>query len=70
MENGGRQARVGIRFHEAISKIQIQRIVNGTSKDKISTERVTNMIIRHKFWKEIVSDLINAKEEEIINYGK
>jgi hypothetical protein len=70
MENGGRQVRVGIKFHEFMEKIQLQRIVEGTSKDKVSMEKITNMIIKHNFWKAIYQDIVHAKEEEINNYGK
>lgn len=70
MENGGKQARIGKKFHEALENIQINRIKKETSKDKISMEKITNLIIKHKSWKEINTDLINIKEEEIINYGR
>lgn len=69
-KNGGKQARVGVRFHEAIEEIVDLRLKAGTSKDRVSVEKITNMIIKHKFWKSLSQDLVNAKAEEINHYGK
>ena len=72
MENkkGGCQSRVGIKFFTSIENIKDQRLRNGKSKDRISTERITNLICSHKLWKQIIIDTINASEEEFNEYGK
>lgn len=65
------QSRIGGRFHEEITKIQDARLRNGKSKDRISMEKITNVIVRHKeAWGKISKDIIEAEEEEINNYGK
>ena len=66
----GNQARIGERFHKEISKIQGSRLVNGKSKDRISMEKITNMIARHDLWRKISEDIIKAEEEDINTYGK
>lgn len=65
------QARIGGRFHEEIVKIQDARLRNGKSKNRVSMEKITNMIVSHKeAWEIITKDIIQAEEEEINNYGK
>ena len=64
------QARIGAKFHNEITQIQDARLRNGKSRDRISTEKITNMIIRHSNWEKIKSDIIISEEGEINNYGK
>ncbi len=70
-KNGGRTARIGDNFHEAIEKIRDEKIRNKTSKsrDRISTEKITNLIIRHKSWPEISQHIELASESEVEQYG-
>lgn len=65
------QSRIGGKFHKEITKIQDARLRNGKSKDRISMEKITNMIVRHKeSWEKISKDIIEAETGEINNYGK
>jgi len=68
--NGGLQARIGSRFKAAIDEIIDKRLQNGKSKDRVSIEKITHMIVRHKLWKDISQDIIIATEEDINRYGK
>lgn len=64
--NGGIMARLGEKFHEEIEKIKTERIRIGKSKERVSTEKLTNLIVKHKeAWALISKDLINLKEEEL-----
>lgn len=67
------QARVGLKFHAEILRIQDARLRNGKSKYRVPMSKITNMITRHvdnKEWKTIVNSIINASEDEINEYGK
>lgn len=70
-KNGGKISRIGEKFHKAIEKIRDMKIENKTSKsrDRISTEKITNLIIRHKYWPEISKNIVDAPEEEVEKYG-
>lgn len=68
--NGGIQSRLGINFHREIEAVKDARLKKGLSKDRPSTERITNLIVRHKLWKNISEDIITAPEEEVEKYGK
>lgn len=68
--NGGRQARIGFNFLADIEAIKDKRLLNGKSKERISTEKITNMITRHNLWKNICGDIIEASEEELNKHGK
>ncbi len=70
-KNGGKLSRIGERFHKAIEEIREMKIKNKTSKsrDRISTEKITNLIIRHEHWIDISKDIIDAPEEEVEKYG-
>ena len=65
----GKPSRIGIRFHEEIEKIKDARIKNGKSKDRVSIEKITNLITRHKLWKDISKDIIKIQEKEVEQYG-
>lgn len=69
-KNGGIPSRIGLKFYEEIEKIKRIRIKNEKSRDKISTEKISNLIIRHKYWEEIFNDICELEEKEIIRYGK
>ncbi len=62
-------ARLGTNFFNKVEKIKDARLRNGKSKDRISTEKVTNLIIKHKFWNEVEKDIINATPEEVEEHG-
>ena len=68
-KNGGLPARLGKRFHEEVEKIRDAKLRNGTSKERVSTEKITNLIIRHKNWKGISAHIIEASMEEVDHYG-
>lgn len=67
--NGGFPCRIGKRFHEAVENIKDKKLRNGTSKERLSTEKITNLMTRHNDWKKIVQHLVEAKEEEVAMYG-
>ena len=69
-KNGGVQCRIGTNFYKAIEEIKDLRLRNGKSKDRVSSEKITNMIIRHADWKNIFNDMVNCPEESINIYGK
>ena len=63
---GGIPARIGKKFHLELERIKLERIKNGKSDNKLSTEKLTNVIVRHKEgWKQIVQDLIDLPEEDL-----
>lgn len=69
--NGGVPARIGKKFSEEVEYIKRKRVEKGFDKadSPLSTEKITNLMTKHKFWKEFVNNIINAKEEEIEKYG-
>ncbi|HEC66147.1 MAG TPA: hypothetical protein ENI23_12710 [bacterium] len=68
-KNGGLPSKIGKKFHEAIERIKDAKLRNGTLKHRLSTEKLTNLIIRHNDWEKIVSHIIAASEEEVNRYG-
>lgn len=68
-KNGGAHSRLGLKFHSEIEKIKDMRLRNGKSKERISTEKITNMIVRHKIWPQVFKDILSLEEEEIQKYG-
>lgn len=64
-----KHSKVGENFHKEVELIKDRRLRNGKSRDRISTEKLTNMIIRHDGWQEIFNDLCNEDEERILRYG-
>ena len=69
-KNGGVQSRIGIRFYKEIELIKDKRLRIGKSKERVATEKITNLIVRHSSWPEIAKKLIEADEEEVTKYGK
>ncbi len=76
--NGGISSRIGSNFHKEIEKLKdkrLQRIREEglksrvTYKDRISTEKITNLIVRNNHWGEIFNNILNATEEEVNEYG-
>ena len=68
-KNGGVQSRLGHRFTEEIEKIKDSKLRNGTSRDRVSTEKISNLIVRHKLWRGISEHIIEADEEEVEKFG-
>lgn len=66
----GIQSRVGRLFHQSIELIKDKRLLKGTSKERVSTGKLTNMITKHKLWKEIIKDTIDSSQEEVDKFGK
>ncbi len=64
--NKTKQARLGERFHKEIEEIKDARLRNGKSKERISTERISNLIARHNLWQKIKEDVTLA-EEDLLN---
>ena len=64
----GIQARIGERFNEEMEEIKIARVASKKSKEKPSTEILSNLIARHKNFQKIKEDII--KLEEHIFYEK
>ena len=68
-KKGGVTARIGYKFSDAIEKIKYSRLKNGKSNYRISTEKITNLIVKHNSWKDISNDIVNVKSEEIEEHG-
>lgn len=66
-KKGGVMARVGHKFHDLIEHIQSERIVRKKSKKPVSTEKITNIMVKHKgnHLNKIAEDIINLSEEEL-----
>lgn len=68
-KHGGFPCRIGEKFHKVIEEIKDARLRNGKSKERVSTEKITNLITRHNSWKEIFLNIVEASEEEVNEYG-
>ena len=69
-KNGGVMTRIGKRFSEAVEEIIDKKLLNGTAKERVSIEKITNLIVRCNMWPEIEKKIIEANEEEVKRYGK
>lgn len=67
--NGGVSCRMGINFYTQIEMLKDEKLKNGSSKDRIATEKITNLIVRHKAWKDIFKDISISPQEEVNHYG-
>lgn len=68
IKNGNANCRIGRKFHSEICDIQKEMF-----KDKgfVSSEKITNLIIKHKkYWSVLKQDVIDASTEEIDNANK
>lgn len=61
----GVQQRVGHRFDQELEDIKVARIKNNKSKEKISTAKISNLIVRHKSFKKIKEDIIELEEDKL-----
>jgi len=59
----GKMARVGELFQKEIKDINKKRIEKGKSEDKVSTEKISNLIVKHYEFKKIKKEIINLEEE-------
>ncbi len=62
MKKYGIQARIGERFNEEIEEIKVARVSSKKSKEKPSTETITNLIARHKDFEKIREDITELEE--------
>lgn len=69
INNGGKMARIGHKFHKEIKEIQRERLKSGLDEEKIGTQKITNLITHNHLWKDIKKEIIFADENEINNYG-
>lgn len=60
---------MGERFYKEVERIKDERLANRKSKDRVATEKITNLIVRHKLWSEIAKEIIGADEKEVLKYG-
>lgn len=67
---GGVMSRIGERFYKEVELIKDKRLKNGKSKERVATEKITNLIVRHSSWPEIAKKIIESDEEEVNIYGK
>ncbi len=67
---GGKLSRIGERFYKAIERIIDEKLKNGTAKERVSIEKITNLIVRCDVWPEIEKKIIEANEKEVEKYGK
>jgi len=68
-KNGHVTSKIGAKFHKEINNIVDKRLKNGNSKDRVSIEKITNLIVRHKGWNDICLTIVAATEEEVDQYG-
>ncbi len=68
-KNGGVMSRIGERFYKEVERIKDARLKNGKSKDRVATEKITNLIVRHKLWPDIAKEMIEINKEEVERYG-
>ncbi len=67
-ESTNANCRIGRSFHNEILDIQKEMY---KEKGFVSSEKITNLIIKHKkYWPILKDDIIKAKEEEINNANK
>ncbi len=67
--NGGKQAKIGRYFFKEIEEIKDERLRSGKDKDRMSTEKITNLIARNEHWKNIKRAVISATNKEVKEYG-
>ncbi len=68
IKNGNAICRIGRLFHSEISDIQREMYKNNGF---ISSEKITNLIVKHKkYWVVLKQDVVNASKEEIKNANK
>jgi hypothetical protein len=65
----GIQQRIGYRLYHEIEAIKDKRLTSGKSRKRVSTVKISNLITRNKFWKQLSEDIISASEEEVNQYG-
>lgn len=63
--NGGKPSRLGMKLHNEIERIKDDKLKNGTVNFRLSTEKITNLIASHNYWKDIAKDIIKADMEEV-----
>ena len=68
-KNGYLHARIGRKFSDKIELIKDARLRKGSDHDRLSTEKISNLIVKHKSWAVISEDIINATKEEIEKHG-
>ena len=56
-------ARIGEHFSKEIEDIKEQRLERGIDKNRKSTRKLTNLLIKHRDWKKIKEDTININLE-------
>ena len=62
-------SRIGKNFHEEVEKIKDAKLRNGSARERLSTEKITNLITKHNRWKEIASHIVQASAQEVSEYG-
>ncbi len=62
-------SRIGSNFFKGVEKIKDARLRKGLDKERISSEKITNLIIKHKLWDKVEEDIINATPEEVEEHG-
>jgi len=67
---GGIPSRIGEKFYKATERIIDKKLLNGTAKERVSKEKITNLIVRCDIWPEIEKKIKEAREEEVKKYGK
>ena len=68
-KSGGIMSRMGEKFYKAVETIIDKKLLNGTARERVSVEKITNLIIRHDRWPEIAEKIIKADAEEVKKYG-
>ncbi len=53
-------ARIGLDFAEELEDIKKERRERGIDKKRKSTKRLTNLFVKHRYWKKIKEDTIEV----------
>lgn len=71
MSKDEKNARVGRKFYNQIEKINARRVIDDKPgrRNRISTSKITNLIVNHDLWPKIFDTIVDTNEEEIKKYG-
>ncbi len=61
--------RVDVRFKDEINDIQNKRVERKMDKKKISSNKLTSLIPRHKWWEKIKEEMIEYPFKEDSNFN-
>lgn len=62
-KQNNKTARIGEDFSNELEEVKEKRLEKKIDKKRKSTKKLTNLIIKHKYWSKIKEDLIKIKLE-------